>query len=151
MEAIVEPRFFETERGYQGELLAELRARLHDIGLPDDPVIEQEYQKRLREHGLTIRPDLIVHIPFDRGATQDRRDGNFVAIEIKRDRNKVREAFASLAAIERALDYALTILIVVDSAETFAEQCPPDIARKTVCFAARLEDGRPVVRMHECG
>lgn len=29
--------------------------------LPDDPVIQQEYQKRLRHHGIKIRPDIIVH------------------------------------------------------------------------------------------
>ena len=41
LEAITEPRFFATERGFQGELLAELRARLHEAYFPGDPVVEQ--------------------------------------------------------------------------------------------------------------
>ena len=69
---ITEPRFFATERGFQGELLAELRARLHEAYFPGDPVVEQEYQKRMREHDIRIRPDLIVHIPFERGLTRVR-------------------------------------------------------------------------------
>lgn len=45
LEAIREPRFFETERGYQGELLARLHARLPHVGLPSHAILEQEYQK----------------------------------------------------------------------------------------------------------
>lgn len=71
-------------------------------------------------------------MPFERGATDGRRGGHFVAIEIQRDTSKVKEAFASLAEVERALDYAMTVPVVVDSAETLADQCPADIARKTV-------------------
>lgn len=87
MEALAtirEPRFYDTERGYQGEVLAELRSRLVGAGLPGDPVVEQEYQKTIPQHGLTIRPDIIIHIPFDRGVTGSRREGNFVAVELKR-------------------------------------------------------------------
>ena len=151
LEAITEPRFFATERGFQGELLAGLRARLHEAYFPGDPVVEQEYQKRMREHDIRIRPDLIVHIPFERDLTRVRRDGNFVAVEIKRDINDVPAAFENLAVIERALDYALTVLVMVNSPDTCAGQCPADIAPKTVCFAAQLENGKPVVRMQECG
>ena len=124
LEAITEPRFFETERGFQGELLAELRARLREARFPGDPIVEQEYQKRMREHGIRIRPDLIVHIPFERGLTRVRSDGNFVAVEIKRDINDVPAAFANLAVIERALDYTLTVLVMVNSPDTCAGQCP---------------------------
>src|SRR5215469_14629161 len=56
LESIREPRFFQTERGYQGELLAELRKRLRDVALPGDPVVEQEYQKRIPDHEIKIRP-----------------------------------------------------------------------------------------------
>ena len=152
LEAITEPRFFETERGFQGELLAELRAtRLPEGRFPGDPVVEQEYQKRMREHGIRIQPGLIVHIPFERDLTRVRRDGNFVAVEIKRDINAVPAAFENLALIARSLDYTLTVLVMVNSPDTCAGQCPADIAPKTVCFAAQLENGKPVVRMQECG
>ena len=100
--AIDEPRFFKTERGYQGELLAELRPRLKKAGFPGDPVVEQEYQKRIKAHRLKIRPDLIIHIPFERGKTEARTEGNFVAIEIKRDKNDVETAFENLQLMRPA-------------------------------------------------
>ncbi len=144
--AIDEPRFFKTERGYQGELLAELRARLKKARFPGDPVVEQEYQKRLKPHGLKIRPDLIIHIPFERGKTEARTEGNFVAIEIKRDKSDVETAFENLRLIRDKLHYPLTIFIMVDSEETYAALCPRGIAGQTVCFAVSLRDGEPIVR-----
>ncbi len=101
MEALLtirEPRFFDTERGYQRELLAELRNRLGGAGLPGDPIVEQEYQKTIPHHGLTIRPDIIFHIPFERGVSDSRREGNFVAVELKRraSRRQAEDAFENL-------------------------------------------------------
>jgi hypothetical protein len=151
LEAIREPRFFQTERGYQGELLAMLRARLAEAGFAGDPVIEQEYQKRLSAHEINIRPDLIIHIPFERGTMEQRRDGNFVAIEIKRRSADVRGAFESLRKISEALDYALTVFINIDSQQTHADLCPASITQRTVCFAVLLENGAPVVRVQACG
>jgi hypothetical protein len=54
------PRFFETERGYQGELLAELRAALPALALPGDAIVEQEYQKTLPIHNINVPPQLVV-------------------------------------------------------------------------------------------
>jgi hypothetical protein len=147
LESIREPRLFETERGYQGELLAVLRTSLPQAEFPGDPIIEQEYQKRLPEHGITIRPDLIIHVPFERDATVRRRDGNFVAIEIKRKSVDVEQAFESLRKIREALNYALTIFINIGSQDTHADLCPASIATQTVCFAVLLKDGAPVVKM----
>jgi len=151
MEAITEPRFFKTERGYQGELLAMLRARLPDAGFPGDPVIEQEYQKRVSVHKIKIRPDLIIHIPFERGKTKRRSDGNFVALEIKRRSKDAGQAFESLRKISEALDYSLTVFINIDSDLTQADLCPESIAERTVCFAVVLRNGKPVVKMQPCG
>ena len=83
LRSISEPVLYGDERGFQGALLHELNARLGHGVLPDDPVIQQEYQKRLRHHGIKIRPDIIVHIPFERGGMENRDEGNFVAIELK--------------------------------------------------------------------
>ena len=83
--AIDEARLFQDERGYQGELLQELARRFYKGGFPGDPIVQQEYQKTIPSHGIRIRPDIIVHIPFERGASKDRRHGNFIAIELKRN------------------------------------------------------------------
>jgi hypothetical protein len=65
---INEERSFQDERSFQGALLQELARRFERGVLPGDPIIEEEYQKRLRAHGLRIRPDIIVHVPFDRAS-----------------------------------------------------------------------------------
>ena len=139
--------FYRDERGFQGALLHELNARLGRGVLPEDPIIQQEYQKRLRHHGIKIRPDIIVHIPFERGLTEGRDEGNFAAMELKRraTAKKARAAFANLTLMKRALKYPLTVFINVDSEETHAAVCPRSIADQTVCFAVRLEKGRPVL------
>jgi hypothetical protein len=67
LSTIKEPRLFKTERGYQGELLAALQSRLQGANFSGDPIVEQEYQKRVLPHGIRIRPDLLIHIPFERG------------------------------------------------------------------------------------
>jgi hypothetical protein len=147
LRAIRESRFFGTERGYQGELLSELRARILGADLPGDPIVEQEYQKTLPQHGLTIRPDIIIHIPFERGFTNSREEGNFVAIELKRraSRKQAEGAFENLRQIKEALDYPITFFVNIDSANPYAELCPRSIADGTECIAVRLEGGIPVI------
>jgi hypothetical protein len=149
LQSIREERLFQDERGYQGELLQEVGRRLERGSLPGDPIIQQEYQKRLPLHGIRIRPDIIIHVPFDRGLAESRDEGNFVAIELKRRAapKAARKAFANLARMKRALKYPLTIFINVDSKQTHFEICPNGIVNQTVCFAVKLENGNPVVRV----
>ena len=149
--AIHEPRLFETERGYQGALLAELHQRLVHAGLPGDPIIEQEYQKTLPHHGITIRPDLIIHVPFERGLNR-RAEGNFAAVEIKLRATQAEadEDFKSLEILHSTLAYPLTIFLNIDSSATHAHRCPKSIAGQTVCFAVRLCEQNPVVVMSRC-
>ncbi len=146
--SICEEWFFQDERGYQGELLQELGRRLERGSLPGDPIIQQEYQKRLPLHKIRIRPDIIVHVPFERGLVEKRDQENFIAIELKRRATvrTARKAFRNLGQMKKVLNYPLTIFINVDSNETQAAVCPKGIAGQTVCFAVRLEDGRPLVR-----
>lgn len=59
--AVVAPRYFETERGFQGALQSELDRVLPKHQLSAGAIVEQEYQKRLMFHGLQIRPDIIIH------------------------------------------------------------------------------------------
>lgn len=151
LENIREERFFQDERGFQGALLQELSQRVAHGAFPGDPIIEQEYQKRLPLHRIRIRPDIIIHIPFERGVAEGRDEGNFVAVELKRraTTKKAKEAFANLAQMKKALKYPLTIFINIDSEQTHAALCPKSIAGQTACFAVRFEDGRSVVRVEE--
>jgi hypothetical protein len=148
LESIREPRFYETERGFQGELLVQLVNRLKDAEFPGDPIVEQEYQKTMPAHGINIRPDIVIHIPFERGLARQREEGNFVAIELKlrSTENEARGDFANLEQMHERLHYPLTIFINIDSEETHAALCPKGIAGQTACFAVQLKDGEPVVQ-----
>jgi hypothetical protein len=151
--AIREPRFYSTERGYQGKLLAELEKRLPGLNLPGNPVVEQEYQKRVPDHGLNIRPDILIHIPFERAATEFSNEGNFVAIEIKRRATylEARGDFDSLHRLSQALKYPLTIFLNIDSDQThfqaqWREKCP-SLVFFAVKLAANAErDGQVEIR-----
>ena len=149
LENINEERSYQDERSFQGALLQELARRLESGSLPGDPIIEEEYQKRLRAHGIRIRPDIIVHVPFDRGIFERREQGNFVAIELKRraSAERAKDAFRNLAVMKKVLNYPLTIFINIDSEQSQSNLCPKSIAAQTVCFAVRLEGTKPVVKM----
>lgn len=146
---IIEKRSFQDERSFQGALLQELARRLHQGVAQDDPIIEEEYQKRIRAHGIRIRPDIIIHVPFDRGGMERRDQGNFVAIELKRRASPkaAAKAFANLELMKTRLNYPLTIFINIDSEATHREFCPESIVGQTVCLAVELKDGLPVIHM----
>lgn len=70
LKRIQNSRFYSSERGYQGEFSGNLNALLREKNLiSDTAIIEQEYQKTIRSHGIYHRPDIIVHIPFEEGIT----------------------------------------------------------------------------------
>jgi hypothetical protein len=141
--AVSHPRFFETERGFQGQLLVELNSRLQCEG----SVVEQEYQKRMRDHGLTIRPDIIAHVPFDPELHRSRREGNFVVVELKlrADQEAAFEDFGNLALMCAKLDYPLGIFVNIDSDATHLEQFDGDLKSRLHAFAVRLVDRRVAI------
>ncbi|MEE8250866.1 MAG: hypothetical protein V3R24_03915 [Gemmatimonadales bacterium] len=145
LRAISEPRFFQSERGFQGEFLSVLRARLPDIrGLDSDVIIEQEYQKRAQEHGLTIRPDLIIHVPFDARRYPDRKHGNYIVFELKlrASPNGARVAFSHIARLMEILHYTLGVFINIGSSEThFSEVVKPATGR-VAAFGVTIENGQ---------
>lgn len=153
MQKILDPRFYETERGYQGALVAQLTMHLEFADFNGHPIIEQEYQKTLPNHGITIRPDVIVHIPFSKEWAADRTHGNVVAIELKRraTNSDAVADFQSLSLLAHHLAYLLMIFINIDSADNHHRNCPPYIEEQTVCFAARLGGGVPVVSASNAG
>jgi hypothetical protein len=84
---------------------------------------------------------ILLHVPFERGETQNRWEGNFVALELKL-RASAKDAdvdFSSLSLLALKLSYPLTIFLNIDSSETYFKQCPAEIAQQTVCCAVRLE------------
>jgi len=138
--AITAPRFFDTERGYQGALLGHLEGRLQ---LPDYAIVEQEYQKQAGLHGLTIRPDIIIHEPFDSERHCARTDGNLAVVELKL-RARPAEALGDFQSIRLMLDtlqYPIGVFINIGSTLTYAESLPEHIRERVVCFAVVLVNG----------
>lgn len=140
--SITNARFYKTERGFQGELSAELRARLAEFEI-DGAIVEQEYQKRMRDHGFRIRPDLVVHIPFEDGGFASRSEGNFVVVELKHHANKssARTDYQNLQRMCQELGYPLAVFINIDSNETFIDECPPLDHGVIYAFAVRFIEG----------
>lgn len=124
--AITEPRFYENERGFQGQLLIELSQRMPAFMPSDHAILEQEHQKKLEHHGLGIRPDIILHKPYDPAIHQSRKDGNFAVIELKRsaDPKRAIEDFESLHSMLEILRYPIGIFINIGHANTHVEHVP---------------------------
>ena len=139
--AITAKRFFSTERGYQGQLVTELNKRLKiEQIFPGMPIVEQEYQKTLDNHGITIRPDIIIHIPHEEGTYQNRRAGNFVVIQLKLRASKddANDDSNNLDLMFEKLNYPLGIFLNVDSDETFFGNYSGKYNDRLHCFAVRL-------------
>lgn len=134
---IKHPAFFDDERSFQGELLVMLRKTIPAHILPEEAVIQQEYQKRLASHGLAIRPDIIIHDPYDPGRHEGRNEGNFLVIELKRRASpaKAAEDFKSLSQMMTVLNYPAGVFINIASLKTHADVLPPDFKDRITCFA----------------
>lgn len=111
--------------------------------------MEQEYQKRAEDHGLTIRPDIIIHVPFNRGRFPDRTKGNYAVIQLKR-RGGIKKAlndYCNLALMCEILDYGIGVFINVDSEIPHLKDYEGHAKEKLYGFAVQLQDGRVV--LHE--
>ena len=146
--AITDRRYFSTERGYQGQLIAELNSRANkEQILPGKVILEQEYQKTLRKQGITIRPDIIIHVPYEKRMYSNRRAGNFVVIQVKLNATvrKAREDFGKLDSMFQKLDYPLGIFLNINSADTFFDCYTGDYPERLHCFAVRLVSHEVVI------
>jgi hypothetical protein len=144
LSACAHPRFFETERGFQGQLLVELDKPVH---LPPQAIIEQEYQKRLYIHGLTIRPDIVIHEPYHEGRHVSRATGNIAVIELKLKASADQAAadFESLAAMLKVLRYPFGIFVNIGAPETPGALVPEGARGRIASFAVFLAKGKPTV------
>ena len=142
--SISHPRFFQNERGFQGELRAKLEVlRLAEL-LPKGSIVELEHQKTLLAHRMTIRPDLIIHEPFDEACHSDRTQGNIAVVELKPNASEAEASgdFESLGRMLDVLRYPVGIFINIGSNRTHATLVPAALRGRIVCFrlAARRAD-----------
>jgi len=144
LETISHPRFYETERGFQGALLAALERTIPEHVRPPGAVIEQEYQKRLGQHGINLRPDIIIHEPFDATRHATRQDGNVAVIELKLNASQAdaRSDFESMEKMMAALNYPMAIFINIATEQTHAALVPDAARGRITCFAVSIREGR---------
>ncbi len=146
--AITGDRYFSNERAYQAALFAELKSKgnIQQI-FSIDAIPETEYQKILIKHGITIRPDLILHVPYKEEMYENRRSGNFVVIQLKRKASvrKAREDFDKLDLMFQKLGYPLGIFLNINSANTFSNHYTGDYPERLYCFAVILINHEVVI------
>jgi hypothetical protein len=122
LKEIVSPRFFLTERGFQGNFAIALNKILGENNIfQDGTIIEEEYQKRLKLHGFRQRPDLLIHVPNESSHSKNRKENNYVAFAFKLSGNKtkVMKDFEKLNELIEKLDYSLGIFININSLNCF--------------------------------
>jgi hypothetical protein len=137
LRSISHPHFYEDERGFQGELLVALRKSIPEQFLPEGAVVQQEYQKRLWRHGLKLRPDIVIHEPFEFTEYESRKEGNYMVIALKRNATPARAAedFADLVAMCDILEYPAATFINIASSKTYADSLPDSAKGRITCFA----------------
>lgn len=148
---IVHPRYYSTERGYQGELLRALHKRFPEL-VEDGGgyLVEQEYQKQKALHGIQSRPDIIIHQPFDDTKHANRREGNFAVIELKLRANKdvMQDAAAHLLEFMRILNYPIGVLVNINSDTTHLEPLTSVDERYVLTFATSIKENGIQVAGH---
>ena len=114
---------------------------------PSETIVEQEYQKVLEKHGIRKRPDIIIHIPYEKGLYPNRYTGNFVAIQLKlrASETKAKEDFNTLDLMFERLKYPLGIFSNIDSDKTFFDCYSGNYKSRLYCFAVQLVEGEVVV------
>ncbi len=107
-----EPRFYRTERGYQGRLYSALQERFNKRGVVDGrTILELEYQKS-PHHGTTQRPDVVLHVPAEHSGASV-RSNNFAVWALKRKASEgdALADFDKLDLMFSQLDYRIGIFV----------------------------------------
>ena len=143
------PRFFKTERGFQGRFACALYEILDGRKIfPDDTIIEQEYQKKIKNHGTKLRPDLIVHMPIESSHSTDRTENNFVVFAFKKQANecKAKEDFRKLDELFEKLKYPLGIFININGSEIFLDKYSGSFKKRIHEFYISQTDNKLNIR-----
>jgi hypothetical protein len=138
LESITEERFYSTERGFQAQLISELNNSR--IG---EAIVEQEYQKTLKNHGIRIRPDIIIHVPYLNQVHASRKQNNYVVIQLKKNATlrTATEDFKKIDLMFKKLDYPFGIFININAKDTFYCNYSGDYKDRIHCFSVFIKDG----------
>lgn len=148
IKSIEDKRYFSTERGYQAELYCQLKERLNPTWIQSKAILEVEYQKTEEKHGIKLRPDIVLHVPFESGQYNNRLSGNYIVIELKLRANerKAKEDFKKLNSIFQELNYPLGIFLNINSDKTFCDRYFGNYGQRLHCFAVKLANNEVIVK-----
>ena len=115
----------------------------------DSHLIEHEYQKSLKEHGIKIRPDLVLHVPFEKSVFESRTEGNLAVIELKLHgtENKCIEDYQHLSEMCEKLDYKHGIFINIGHTEHHFDRYTGPFKERIHAFSVNIDQG--LVSIHE--
>jgi hypothetical protein len=142
LKSLTPERFFQTERGYQGRFYCNLQKELDDAKiLNDQTILEMEYQKSAR-HGISQRPDIVLHIPAEAsGAKRDENNFAVFALKRKASETDADDDFQKLNEMFNHLKYPLGIFINISSDRVLTEIYYGDYPERIHSFAVWLENG----------
>jgi hypothetical protein len=142
--AIKAPRFFKSERGYQGIFYCKLYEAFENLGLlTEDQIIEMEYQKSAR-HELSQRPDIIFHIPVEHSCGNI-VENNFAVWAFKARANavKAQEDFEKLDQMFEFLNYPLGFFVNINTEQHHLNLYEGNFKDRLVGFSVCLQDESP--------
>jgi len=145
--AIKAPRFFKSERGYQGIFYCKLYEKFENLGLvTEDQIIEMEYQKSGR-HGLSQRPDIIFHIPVDHSGG-DIVENNFAvwALKARASAVEAQKDFEKLDQMFEFLNYPLGFFVNVNTEQHHLNLYKGNYKDRLVGFSVWLQDESPKIK-----
>jgi hypothetical protein len=145
IEAVKNPRYFATERGYQGAFYCALRSALEQRRmLTSKRILEMEYQKSAR-HGLSQRPDIVFHIPTEISGGSV-RDNNYAVWALKHNvsRSDALDDFSKLDGMCDILKYPLAIFLNVASSKTRLDLYHGQFTERIHAFAVSDPNGSEI-------
>jgi hypothetical protein len=122
LRAVAEPRFWRTERGFQGRFYCALQQALDSEGLlPDGRILEMEYQKSAR-HSMNQRPDILLHVPAEESKALP-SENNFAVWALKRDATlaEASDDFEKLDQMFDLLSYPVGVFVNIAATNDFAD------------------------------
>lgn len=144
------PRFFATERGFHGRFYCALQGQLDQEGiLIDGRILEMEHQKSSR-HGLTQRPDIVLHVPAEESGMSV-QDNNFAvwALKFRANEGDARDDFRKLNEMFKYLHYPFGFFLNIDSNDPMLQHYTGDFHDRMFAVAARRERDEVLVNWQQ--
>jgi hypothetical protein len=142
--SISNPRYFKSERGYQGIFYCKLHDELDSRDLlTEDRIIEMEYQKSDR-HGMSQRPDIIFHIPVELSGA-DRNENNYAvwAFKVNANQGSAQEDFEKLDQMFGVLNYPLGFFINIRTDQNHMNIYGGQFRDGLLGYSVWLQEGSP--------